>query len=140
MSATVIGILEDNPARVERLAEALSSAGIETPLVDHDNAPDFVQWLQDEPRAIEVISLDYDLIESTRYEDHGTGMDVVRAVCAGAASFPVLVHSSSAQHREAMAAALLAGGRIVQRIDLAAGGGYASWADWVRKFTRLRRR
>lgn len=131
MTNILIGILEDNPARVARLTEALATHGVTARVVDHDNAPDFLTWLEDEPAAISLVSLDHDLIESGRFEDHGTGSDVVRVLCGRAASFPVVVHASSSDKRRAMAAALVDAGWRAEAADASAD--QSAWARTVKR-------
>lgn len=131
----IIGILEDNPARVGRLSEALHAAVVNATVVDHDNAPGFIQWLKDETRPITLVSLDYDLVESDRYEDHGTGMDVVRALCGKKAAFPVIVHSSGKEHCQAMTDALTAAGWTSALLDPAGAEGLAAWANLVKRLS-----
>ncbi len=129
----LIGILEDNHARVGRFGEALHAADINATVIDHDNAPSFLQWLEDETRPITLVSLDHDLVESDRFEDRGTGMDVVRALCGRKASFPVIVHTSGPEHRREMTAALTAAGWTSAVLDPAGAAGLAAWAKLVRR-------
>ena len=137
MTAPVVGILEDSAERVERFAEALAATGVAATIIDHDNAPDFIQWLADEPHAVALLSLDYDLIESGRVGDHGTGMDVVRTLCGRPAGFPVILHSSAPERRRQMSAALLAGGWLAQSVELSAPGGHAAWAGLAQRLLKL---
>jgi hypothetical protein len=128
--ALLMGILEDNPERVEQLSGALRAAGVTAELIDHDNAPDFVTWLQDEPRPIALLSLDHDLTECERL-DHGTGMDVVLALCGRTPLFPVIVCASNPDHRKAMAGALSTAGWLAQSADLTAG--VEAWANLAKR-------
>jgi hypothetical protein len=117
----VVGILEDDlEGRQPQFRQAVAAIGTAVPLVMHDNAPDFVAWLEGSFASIRLLSLDHDLGPNRRRNgesfDPGSGMQVVDALVKRKASFPVLVHSSNPYDAPTMVRRLEEAGWNAKRI------------------------
>jgi len=123
----VIGILEDDVEGRQALFRAsLADLG---DFSMHDNAPDFLQWLEGAFGSIRLLSLDHDLGPS-RPRDHGerfepgVGMHVVDFLLTRKPAFPVIVHSSNPYDAPTMVVRLEQAGWSAERI--------VPWGDdWI---------
>jgi hypothetical protein len=122
----VIGILEDDVERRQVLFRAaLADLGSVT---IHDNAPDFLRWLQEASGSIRLLSLDHDLGPSRQRDgrrfEPGVGMDVVDYLVTQEPAFPIIVHSSNPYGAPTMVRRLEEAGWSTERI--------VPWGeDWI---------
>lgn len=127
--ADVVGILEDDlEGRHPQFRRALAALGPDVRIVLHDNAPDFVAWLERSFESIRLLSLDHDLGPSRERDggrfDPGSGMAVVEALVKRRPAFPVIVHSSNPYDAPTMVRRLEEAGWTAQRI--------VPWGDeWI---------
>jgi hypothetical protein len=135
----VLVLLEDDPRRAAAMIEVVQSA-LRLPVVQHDNAPDMVEWLEANLDGAVLIALDHDLGPSRsrdgqRFEP-GIGRAVADFLAERSPTCPVVIHSSNAPAAEGMRICLEAGGWAVTRVypfdDLA-------WMerDWLPEVQRL---
>ena len=114
----MIGILEDDlEGRQVLFRAALRDLGAAT---IHDNAPDFLRWLDDAFGTIRLLSLDHDLGPSrerdgVRFEP-GDGMQAVDFLVNRKAAFPIIVHSSNPYAAPTMVRRLEEAGWSAERI------------------------
>lgn len=115
----VVAVLEDDlEGRQPQFRRAVELLGLRC--VVHDNAPDFVAWLERSFASIRLASLDHDLGPSRDRNggrfDPGSGMQVVDALLQRRPSFPVIVHSSNPYDAPTMVRRLEEAGWTSQRI------------------------
>jgi hypothetical protein len=114
----VIGILEDDVDGRQVLFQA-SLVGLGDYVI-HDNAPDFLQWMEDSYESIRLLSLDHDLGPSRQRGrelfDPGVGMDVVKVLVKRRPAFPIIVHSSNPEAAPMMVRRLEEAGWRTERI------------------------
>ena len=135
---SLIGILEDDAeGRIPRFRQVLEELKVEA--VFHDNAPDFLSWLDGNSAAVSLLSLDHDLGPTRERHgqpfDPGTGRTVSRRMIHMAPRFPVIVHSSNPLDGPAMVFDLESAGWRVLRLP--------PWGDewiptaWARRVREL---
>jgi hypothetical protein len=117
---SIIGILDDTEERQVEMVRVLQVHYPALRVVVHDNAPDFLEWLRQEPGPVALLSLDHDLGPSRqrngkRFEP-GVGMDVVRLLEHRPPFCPVIVHSSNPLDAPTMVFRLEAAGWDVHRV------------------------
>lgn len=114
----MIGILEDDVDGRRILFEsALIGMG---DYVIHDNAPDFLRWMDGAYDSISLLSLDHDLgparPRGPDLFDPGVGMDVVKVLVKRRPAFPIIVHSSNLIEAPSMVRRLEEAGWTTERI------------------------
>jgi hypothetical protein len=115
----VVAVLEDDlEGRQPQFRRAAELLGLR--YVVHDNAPDFVAWLERSFESVRLMSLDHDLGPSRERGggrfDPGSGMQVVEALLKRRPAFPVIVHSSNPYDAPTMVRRLEEAGWTSQRI------------------------
>jgi hypothetical protein len=125
----IVAVLEDDiDGRQPRFRAAISNLPSSSRIVIHDNAPDFVAWLEKSFASIRLMTLDHDLGPSRdrggeRF-DPESGMQVVEALLKRKPAFPILVHSSNPYDAPTMVRRLEEAGWTVRRI--------VPWGDeWI---------
>lgn len=134
----LVGILEDDAeGRIPLFRRVLDELKIDA--VFHDNAPDFLKWLESAAGRVALLSLDHDLGPTRERDgrefDPGTGRDVSKYLIRVAPRFPVIVHSSNPLDGPAMVFDLEPAGWRVLRLP--------PWGDdwiptaWARRVREL---
>jgi DNA-binding NarL/FixJ family response regulator len=105
----VILILEDNPLRIKGFETMVRTMGMRSFLWNHAGL-----MIRDIPALLPyaaLISLDYSLEDQSGFlSSPGDGFDVVRYLAIQSPACPVILHSGSLEHREAMREHLLRAG------------------------------
>jgi hypothetical protein len=116
----VIAILEDDPGRIEAMRECLRRCGAGLQVISFDNAPDMIEWLRGQAKAISLICLDHDLgpnrIRNGEAFDPGTGRDVVDYLATRTPICPVLIHTTNSLAVPGMAMMLDDSGWVHSRV------------------------
>lgn len=134
----LLAILDDDPRRIEAMADALVALGLEA--VYFNNAPWMIEWLGTNLKTVSLISLDHDLGPNWK-EPHGEfnpgdGRDVANWLAERPPQCPILVHSANWAPAEGMLFQLQRAGWIASKVfpfqDL-------EWiaADWIMKVADL---
>ena len=94
--ASMIVILDDEQDRLDSMAEVLSKRLPDCQLVTFQNAPDIIEWLEDNVAIAALISLDHDLFPQTDNEpDPGTGRDVADFLATQDPICHVIIHTTN---------------------------------------------
>ncbi len=136
----MIVILEDDGRRAEAMRRQILGIASQSTMVFFENAPDMVDWLQDNLGSVDLLCLDHDLgpnrDRNGEVFDPGVGRDVVDYLATQDPCCPVLIHSSNDPAAQGMHFALKEAGwhneRVVPYDDLA-------WIEvvWLPAVTRI---
>jgi hypothetical protein len=110
----VILILDDSEERLEEMQSLIVESYPQYDIIHFDNAPDTIEWLEDNLTSVVLMSLDHDLglnrEREARVFDPGTGKDVVDFLETKSPVCPIIVHSSNYLGRDRMFFSLEAAG------------------------------
>ncbi|NUQ63180.1 MAG: hypothetical protein HUU20_11940 [Pirellulales bacterium] len=124
-----IVILDDEPERIREMLRWLSLRYPDADVVTFDNAPEMIDWMEENLEELGMICLDHDLGPNRRRDgqffDPGIGRDVADYLATRKPVCPVLIHTTNNLAAPGMAMVLDDSGWRCSRVVPYAG------LDWI---------
>lgn len=138
----MIFLLEDNPARLERMLRVLAKTFPGQSVHVEDDAMAANEWLKLHQGEVDLISLDHDLDSVPRPNDppgadHGCGRDVADFLAKQEPTCPVIVHTTNREGGLGMVMELKGAKWPVFRVYPHDSHEWVD-ADWAQTLTRLK--